>query len=368
MVSIGLFLLLTAVLGSCRGQAPAGAGPAPVLVVVAPVVQRSLPVLLSAIGRVEAYATVQIKSQVDGEILQVHFQEGDEVRKGQLLFTIDPRPFEAQLQQALANLARDQALLANARKDAARYAALIQQQLISAGEYEQYATKAASLEATVKADQAAVASARLKLEYCTIRAPIDGKTGDLLLHQGNLVKANDDKSVLVVIRQLAPIYVAFAVPERYLSAIKDHQRQRRLPVQVKVPPAQEPQAEGELDFIDNKVDEATGTIQLKAIFPNRDRRLWPGQFVNVDLILAQETDSLAIPSRALQSGQQGNYVFVVTPEGRAEARPVGLDRTVGDLAVIRTGLRPGELVVTDGQLRLFPGAGVKIKATEGPGA
>ena len=354
--------------GGCRSQGPGGSTPPPVPVVVAPVEKRSLPVILSAIGGVEAYATVQIKSQVDGEIIQVHFQEGEEVKKGQVLFSIDPRPYAAQLQQALANLARDQALLANARKDAERYAALIRQNLVSAGEYEQYATKAASLEAIVKADQAAVESARLKLEYCTIRAPIDGKTGDLLLHQGNLVKANDEKSVLVVIKQLVPIYVSFAVPERYLPAIKQYQAQRRLPVRVKVPPAEEPQAEGELDFIDNKVDEATGTIQLKALFPNRDRLLWPGQFVQVELILTEEPEALAIPSRALQSGQQGNYVFVVTPEGRAEVRPVQLDRTLGELAVIKAGLQPGELVVTDGQLRLFPGALVKLKATEGPGA
>lgn len=354
-------LLLLAIVAACRSQTPTAAAPPPVPVEVTQVVKRSLPVILSAIGRVEAYATVQVKSQVDGEIARVHFREGDEVRRGQILFTIDPRPYEAQLQQALANLARDRALLENARKDAARYAALSRQDLVSAGEYEQYATRAASLEATVRADQAAVESARLKLEYCTIRAPMDGKTGDLLLHQGNLVKANDDKSVLVVIRQLEPIYVSFVLPERYLPEIKVQQARRRLPVVVKLPPENRLQVRGELDFIDNKVDEATGTIQLKALFANQDRWLWPGQFVNVDLLLAEQPEAVAVPARAVQSGQEGSYVFVVTPAEQAEVRRVVVDRTLDDLAVIQSGLQAGELVVTEGQLRLFPGARVVVK-------
>lgn len=362
-----ILVLLGLLLWGCGRQAPPSAAP-PVPVVVAQAARQKLPVILAAIGNVEAYATVQVKSQVDGEIIKVHFREGEEVKRGQLLFTIDPRPYEAQLQQALANLARDQALLANARKDAQRYAALIRQELVSAGEYEQYATKAASLEAVVKADQAAVESARLKLEYCSIRSPIDGKTGDLLLHQGNLVKANDDKSILVVIKQIQPIYVSFALPEWHLPQIKKYQARKRLPVVAKLPPDNQPQVQGELDFIDNKVDEATGTIQLKAIFSNQERWLWPGQFVNVDLILTEQPDALAIPVQALQSGQEGTYVFVVTAESRAAVRPVVVDRTVGQLAVIKSGLEPGDLVVTEGQLRLYPGAAVTVKVTPEPAA
>ena len=320
-----------------------------------------MPLVLKAIGNVEAFSTVQVKSQVEGEVMRVHFREGQEVKKGDLLFTIDPRPFEALLQQAQANLARDKALLENARKDARRYESLIQQKLVSTGEYEQYATKAASLEATVKAAAAAVENARLKLEYTAIRSPIDGKTGDLLINQGNLVKANDEKAILVVIKQIVPIYVNFAFPEHNLPEIKKYMAQGKLRVEVAIPPAEQYRALGELAFVDNKVDQATGTIQLKAIFKNHDRTLWPGQFVNVGLILREQPDALVIPVQALQAGQQGNYVYVITPDQTADPRPVQLDRTANGLAVIKSGLKPGEQVVIDGQLRLFPGAKVEIK-------
>ncbi len=362
VLTVGALIFLLAGCGSSKPEAPPRP-PAPVSVAL--VEQKTMPVQLKAIGNVEAYATVQVKSQVEGEVVKVHFQEGQEVKKGELLFTIDSRPFEAQLQQAQANLARDQALLENARKDARRYEALIRQNLVSTGEYEQYATKAASLEATVKADAAAVENARLKLEYTAIHSPINGKTGDLLIHQGNLVKANDEKAILVVINQIVPIYVNFALPEQNLPEIKKYMAQRKLKVEVAIPPAEQYRSSGELAFVDNKVDQATGTIPLKAIFKNLDRTLWPGQFVNVGLILTEQPDALVIPAQALQVGQQGNYVYVIKADQTAEARPVQLDRTLNGLAVIKSGLNPGEHVVTDGQLRLFPGAKVEIKGTPG---
>jgi membrane fusion protein, multidrug efflux system len=244
---------------------------------------------------------------------------------------------------------------------------LIQQNLVSTGEYEQYATKSASLEATVRADAAAVENARLKLEYTAIRSPIDGKTGDLLINQGNLVKANDEKAILVVIKQIIPIYVTFALPEQDLPEIKKYMAQRQLQVEVAIPPAEQYRSSGELAFVDNKVDQATGTIQLKAIFKNHDRTLWPGQFVNVGLILMEQADALVIPAQALQVGQQGNYVYVIKPDQTAQPRPVQLDRTTTGLAVIKSGLAPGEQVVIEGQLRLFPGAKVEIKGTPTPG-
>ncbi len=362
ILSVGALLCSPAGCGGGKPEAP----PHPTAPVsVASVEQKTMPLELKAIGNVEAFSTVQVKSQVEGEVSKVHFREGQEVKKGEWLFTIDPRPFEALLQQARANLARDQALLENARKDARRYEALIQQKLVSTGEYEQFATKAASLEATVKAAAAAVENARLKLEYTAIRSPIDGKTGDLLINQGNLVKANDEKAILVVIKQIVPIYVTFTLPEHNLPEIKKYMAQRQLRVEVAIPPAEQYRSAGELAFVDNKVDQATGTIQLKAIFKNQDRTLWPGQFVNVGLVLTEQPDALVIPVQALQVGQQGNYVYVIKPDQTADPRPVQLDRTANGLAVIKSGLKPGEQVVTDGQLRLFPGAKVEIKGTPG---
>ncbi len=345
----------------CSGGKPEAPPRPPAPVTVARVEQKTMPLVLKAIGNVEAFSTVQVKSQVEGEVMRVHFREGQEVKKGDLLFTIDPRPFEALLQQAQANLARDKALLDNARKDARRYESLIQQKLVSTGEYEQYATKAASLEATLRAAAAAVENARLKLEYTAIRSPIDGKTGDLLINQGNLVKANDEKAILVIIKQIVPIYVNFTLPEHNLPEIKKYMAQGKLRVEVAIPPAEQYRALGELAFVDNKVDQATGTIQLKAIFKNHDRTLWPGQFVNVGLILREQPDALVIPVEALQAGQQGNYVYVITPDQTAAPRPVQLDRTANGLAVIKSGLKSGEQVARDGQLRLFPGARVEIK-------
>ncbi|AEB09259.1 efflux RND transporter periplasmic adaptor subunit [Desulfobacca acetoxidans] len=357
---------LSLLLAGCSGSKPEAPARPPAPVTVATVVQKTMPMVLKAIGNVEAYSTVQVKSQVEGQVVRVHFQEGQEVKKGELMFTIDPRPFEAQLQQALANLARDQALLENARRDARRYEALIRQNLVSTGEYEQYATKAASLEATVKADAAAVENARLKLEYTAISSPIDGKTGDILINQGNLVKANDEKAILVVINQIVPIYVNFTLPEQHLPEVKKYMNRRRLRVEVAIPPAEQYCSFGELVFVDNKVDQATGTVQLKALFQNQDRTLWPGQFVNVSLILTEQPNALVIPAQALQVGQQGNYVYVIIADRTAEARPVELDRTADGSAVIKSGLKSGEEVVIDGQLRLYPGAKVEIQNPSPP--
>ncbi len=343
-------------------------------VTVATVEQKTVPLQLYAIGYVRTCATVAVKTQVGGELQRVHFQEGQEVRKGDLLFTIDPRPSEAQLKQAEANLARDQAQLENARREVRRYEELVKKDYVARQQYDQTRTTATALEATARADQAAVDNAKLQLSYCFIRSPIAGRTGNLLVHQGNIVKANDttplgpgpsgSESVsvpLVTINQLSPIYVAFSVPEQHLPEIKKYMAAGRLQVDAIIPHDEGPPTHGELTFIDNAVDPATGTIQLKATFPNYDKALWPEQFVNVVLTLAMQANVVLVPSQAVQTGQTGPYVFVVQPDLAVESRPVVVDREVGAETVVKEGLKPGEQVVTDGQLRLSPGAKVEMQ-------
>jgi len=378
-----LWVLLTAplFLSACSHDASGkptvqepGRRPA-VPVTVATVGQQTVPLQLRAIGYVQTYATVAVKTQVGGELQQVHFQEGQEVRRGDLLFTIDPRPFEAQLKQAEANLARDRAQLENARIEVHRYEELIKKDYVAHQQYDQIRTTATALAATVRADQAAVDNAKLQLTYCFIRSPIDGRTGNLLVHQGNIVKANDttplgprssgSESVsvpLVTINQLSPIYVAFAVPEQHLPEIKKYMAAGKLQVEASIPHDEGQPTHGELTFIDNAVDSATGTIQLKATFANHDQALWPEQFINVVLTLAMQANVVVVPSQAVQTGQAGPYVFVVQPDLTVESRPVVVDREVGAESVVKEGLNPGEQVVTDGQLRLSPGAKVEIQA------
>ena len=344
-------------------------------VMVGTIGQKTMPVQLRAIGNVQSYSTVAVKTQVGGELQHVYFKEGQEVHKGDLLFTIDPRPFEAQLKQAEANLARDLAQLENAHLEARRYADLVKKAYVAQEQYDQTRTTAAALEATVRADQAAVENAKLQLSYCSIRTPIDGRTGNLLVHAGNIVKANDTTPLapgpwgsspvsvpLVVINQISPIYAAFSVPEQYLPEIKKRMAAEKLPVDAIILHDDKQPVRGELTFMDNAVDLTTGTIQLKATFPNHDKALWPGQFVDVLLTLATQPDAIVVPSQAVQMGQEGQYVFVVKPDLTVEFRSIVVDREVGAETVVKEGLQPGEKVVTDGQLRLVPGARVEERA------
>ena len=359
-----LFSLTAALVASvlaltgCSKQ-PAAAPPPAVPVVIAQAMQKNVPLQVRAIGNVEPYSTVQIKSQVNGQLKEVHFVEGQEVEKGQLLFEIDRRPFQAALDQAKSNLARDVAAANNAKIQAVRYTKLEQEGVAAKEQGDSIRADADSKAAAVQADEAAVENAKVDLSYCSIYSPITGRTGNLAVKPGNLVKAND-VPVLVTINQVSPIYVTFAVPEINLADIKKYMAQGKLKVEAEIPNDPKP-AEGVLSFVDNSVDQATGTIKLKGTFTNADRRLWPGQFVNVVLTLATEPNRIVVPSQALQTGQQGQFVFVVKPDQTAEARQVAVERTVGGEAVITNGVQPGERVVTDGQMRLAPGTKVEPK-------
>jgi multidrug efflux system membrane fusion protein len=332
-------------------------------VTVAVVVQRDIPVQLRAIGNVEAYSTVSVKSQVEGQLAHVHFVEGQPVKKGDLLFTIDPRPFESALRQAEATVARDVAEARNAEVDAKRRTQLLAQGFVSRDEYDQSQTKAASSAAAVKADEADVENARLQLQYCYIHSPIDGRVGQLLVHEGNVLKAND--TLLAVINQVRPVYVAFSVPEQDLPEVRQRTAAGKLPVQALVPHHDDTPVVGELSFINNTVDATTGTVLLKALFANEDEALWPGQFVDVAVTLAVHRDAVLVPAEAIQVGQQGQYVFVVAPEELAEVRAVVPGDRVGQEIVVSQGLTAGERVVTDGQIRLAPGLKVQIKDGNG---
>lgn len=334
--------------------------PKAVSVTAVTVMQKDVPLQIRAIGNVEAYSTVSIKAQVGGELSKVYFKEGDYVKKGDLLFLIDPRPFEAALKQAEANLAKDTIQALNASMNAKRYAKLVEKGYVSIEQYDQMRTNADALNAIVKADKAALENARLQLEYCYIRAPIDGRTGSLMVHQGNIVRANAD-TPMVVINQIMPIYANFSIPETRLLDIRKYMALGRLKVEAIIPKSETPPAAGELTFVDNAVNPATGTITLKATFPNKERALWPGQFVNVVLILTTKPNATVIPSQAVQTGQMGTYVFVVRQNMTADIRSVVTGISYNGEVVIEKGLQPGEKVVTDGQLQLSPGKKVMIK-------
>jgi membrane fusion protein, multidrug efflux system len=333
--------------------------PPAVPVRVAAVVQRAVPIQIRTIGNVEAYATVGIKPRIMGELFEVHFREGDEVKRGDLLFTFDPRPYQAALTEAQAKLARNAVLARNAEMDAKRYAELVQKNYVSQEKYNEVRSNAEALRATLNADQAAVESARLQLSYCTIYAPISGRTGDLMADAGNTIKANPDDP-MVYIRQIQPIQASFAVPEKHLVGIQRFAAARTLRVYASIPGDNAQPIEGQLTFIDNSVNTTTGTIRLKATFENSDRRLWPGQFVDVVLTLTERPNALTIPSAAIQSGQQGTYVFVVKPDTTVEIRPTTIGFYIDQDAVVDVGLQAGENVVIDGQLRLVPGARAEV--------
>ncbi len=333
--------------------------PAAVPVSAAQVVSKSMPVRLMAIGNVEPFTTVAIKTRVDGQLISVKFKEGDEVRQGSVMFEIDPRPFAAGLKQAEANLAKDRALFDRASEQEKRYKDLLSKNFISPDAYEQVRTNTATAAATVSADQAAIENAKLSLEYCTIRSPVTGYAGRIQIQQGNLVKANDTNP-LVTVNQVVPIYTSFSVPEQNVSDIRKYQADGELKVQAAFTNAAHAPVTGKLSFIDNTADMTTGTIKLKAEFPNTDKALWPGQFVNVVLTLYEQKDAVVAPSAAIQNGPAGQYVYVVKPDQTVEMRAIKIARAEGDDTVVANGLQPGEQVVIVGQLRLAPGTKVNV--------
>jgi len=352
-----------------QGRSAGGRSREAVPVLVATATQKTMPLQIRAVGNVEPYSTVSVKSQVTGLLNQAHFKEGQDVKKGQLLFTIDPRPFEAALKQAEANSARDNAQLQNAREQARRYDELVKKQYVSREQYDQIRTNADALEAVVEADKAAVENARVQLSYCYIYSPIDGQAGTLLVYEGNLVRVND-ANPLVIINQIMPIYVTFSVPEQNLADIRRHMAAGTLKVDARFPADEGRPEAGGLGFIDNAVDRTTGTIKLKAEFKNTDRRLWPGQFINVALTLRTQSDAVVVPSEAVQVGQDGQHVFVIKPDKSVEVRPVVVARTDEGEAVIAQGLQAGEQIVKEGQFLLGPGSRVEIRdanATEAGG-
>ena len=360
-------------------------------VTVATVAQRDVPIELEVIGNVEAYSTVTVKAQVGGELVKVYFNEGDYVRKGDQLFEIDRRPLEAALNQAQANQARDQALLgqaeANLARDIAqqeyvqaqaeRYAELFKSGISSRDQTEQLRANANAISQAVKADRAAIESARAQIaagqaalentrvqsSYTSIRSPIDGRTGNLIVKQGNIVVLNSMD--LMTINQVQPIYVTFSVPEARLPEIKKYMAHGKVPVFAQSQDAQSAKEAGVLTFVDNAVDLTTGTIKLKATFLNPERRLWPGQFVRVVVRLAIQQNGIVVPNQAVQTGQEGQFVYVVKADRTVELRPVLVGARVEQDLVINRGLRPGETVVTEGQLRLAPGSRVQLRGDRG---
>jgi len=347
---------------SKRSGAPApGAGRgAPVPVNVGEIVQKDVPIDLAAIGNVEPIATVGIKAQVGGELIAMSFEEGQEVKKGDLLFTIQPKLYATQLAQAEANLARDRVQAAKAQREADRNDELAKKGAVSKEQLDQTLATAESAAATVKADEALVEIARVQLGYTTVESPIDGRTGASTVKVGNLIKAAADDP-MVTINQLAPIYVTFSVTEQHLAEIRREMAKRTLGVTAKDPNDSQGLGEGELTFVSNTVDAATGTIVLKATFPNADRALWPGAYVHVVLHLSTEPGVLVAPAAAVSTGQKGEQIFVIKDDGTAELRRVTVQRSVGQEVVIQGAFQPGERVVTNGQSRLIPGAKVEIQ-------
>ena len=418
--SLGVGFLWIFLLISCTGEnkVPQNSRPA-VPVNVATVIQKDVPVQVRVVGNVEAYSAVSIRALVEGELWKVYFKEGQDVQKDDLLLSIDPRPFEATLRQAEANLERDQAMVnqveanlardlaqvtqaeanltkdlaqaKNAEEQAKRYVFLVEKGYVAKEQYDQVRTNAESLAATVQADKAAienaqaalradkaalenaravvrasraaVETARIQLGYCSIRAPLRGRTGSLLVQQGNIIKANDVP--IVVINQINPIYVTFALPEQNLPEIKKHMAAGAVKVEAVIPGDEKSPESGIVTFVDNAVDTATGTIKLKGTFDNKEKRLWPGQFVNVVLTLTTRPNAILVPAQAVLTGQEGPYVFVVKSDLTVESRPVAVNHSLGGLTVVTQGLQPGETVVTIGQLRLVAGGKVEIKKEPG---
>ncbi len=395
VLPIAAISFLTVLVCGCTANHAAPPISTGVPVVVSRVSQKAMPVEVSSVGNVEALSSVSIKAQVAGELLEVHFKEGDFVRRGQLLFTIDPRPYQAQVDQAQANIAKDQAQLQQAeanlardtvqaeyaRTQSQRFAALSQRGVVATDSSDQARSQAAALEESMRADRAAIESvkanlgaeqaaleaARLQLSYCTIHSPLDGRTGAVMLKPGNLLKAADVP--IVVINQIDPIYVNFTVPQQYWIDIKKHMAAGMLRVKTALPQEPDMVKQGTVTFVDNAIDATTGTIHLRATFENAQNAFVPGMFVNVVLTLSEQAHATVVAAQAVTDGQNGPFVYVVKPDDTVEARPIVSSRTLDGLAVIDKGLEPGELVVVDGQTRLAPGTKVKTgeeRANEHP--
>jgi len=362
-------LTLSSLACSVGGQSEGSAQSAPgrgrgssqaVPINVAPVVQKAVPLEIRVIGSVEPSSSVAIRAQVTGVLTDVTFKEGDDVREGQLLFSLDHRPLEAALEQGEATLRRDTAQAENAAAMAKRAEELANRGIATREQVDTAESNAHALEATLAADRASIENARVQLQYASISAPISGRTGALQVHPGNLVRANDTTS-LVVINQITPIFVSFAVPEAQLSMLTRYLAKGGVRVEAEPPSGDDAPSQGQITFVDNAVDPTTGTIRVKGSFQNTDRRLWPGQFVNVVMTLATDPSAIVVPLVAVQGGQQGSYVFVVKEDKTVEVRPVQVGRATGDNMIITKGLAPGETVVTDGQIRLVAGSSVSIK-------
>jgi multidrug efflux system membrane fusion protein len=357
-------LIALGVLASGCAKQQAAPQPRPAIpVVVGKVIQKAMPVEVIAVGNVEAYSTVSIKAQVPGQLLDVHFKEGDFVHKGQLLLTLDQRPYEAALAQAKAALARDKATAVNNRLQAQRYSKLLAEGIVPASQVESFTSAADASDAVLNADEASIKTAELNLEYSTIYSPIDGRTGALMLKPGNLVKVADVP--IVVINQVNPIFVNFAVPQQFWPDIKKYMAQGTLHVKATVPKDTGPAEEGTVAFVDNAVDPTTGTIHLRATFTNSQNRLWPGLYVNIVLTLSQQLGATVVPAQAVLEGEKGSFVYVVRSDKRVEPRMIVPVRTIEGETVIEKGLQPGETIVTDGQTRLEPNARVEIKGNTG---
>ena len=365
---VGLMLSTALAAAACsEGQArqPQPSGPPPAVPITATAaVVKAMPLELSVIGTVEAYATVAVRAQITGELTAVNFQQGDDVQAGQELFTLDRRPLEAALQQATANLERDSAQAANARVIMQRYEELVQRGIVSREQRDTSRAVVAALEGTLAADRAALENAKVQLQYATIRAPIAGRTGALMVSAGNLVRAND-QTPLVTINQVTPIYVSFAFPEAALTDVRRYMGQGALRVEAGPATGDGARAVGRITFVDNAVDQTTGTIRIKGTFPNEARTLWPGQAVNVVVRLSTDPAAIVVPTLAVQTGPDGTYVYVVKTDQTVELRPVTIARAAGAETIIKQGLAAGDIVVTDGHLRLVPGSRVNTREESG---
>jgi membrane fusion protein, multidrug efflux system len=361
----GLALLAALAAGCAKQQAAPPARP-PTTVTIARAVQKTMPVEVTAVGNVEAISTISIRAQVAGEVQDIRFKEGDFVKKGQVLLIIDPRPYDAALAQAKASLARDKATGVYNRAQAQRYKTLFDQGVASAEQLESFISAADAADATVNVDEAAIKTAELNLEYCTITSPLDGRTGTVMVKAGNLVKVADVP--IVVINQVNPIYVNFTVPQQYWPDIKQDVDRRALRVAATIPQDAGRPVEGTLTFVDNIVDSTTGTIHLRGTFENSQNRLWPGLYVNILLTLSQQPNATVVPAHSIVSTQEGSYVYVVKGNKTVEQRTVVPSRTVDNETVVDKGLQPGEVIVLDGQINLVPGAEIEIKNKEAAAA
>ncbi len=350
-----VFLLCTA----CAPKKDRPKAKPAVPVTVALAAQKDVPVQLKAIGNIEAFTSVAIKSQVNGQIARVHFKEGSDVEKGAMLISLDPEPFLATLSQYEAALSKDQAQYKFAREQASRYEGLLKEGIVTRDQYELLRANSESFAASVVADRAAIKSARIQLGYCSIRSPISGRTGTIALQPGNLIKAND--LPLVTINQVSPIYATFSIPEKRFAEVKRAMAGKELKIEAVIPNEPGSTESGTISFLDNAVNSATGTIKLKGVFTNRSRKLWPGQFTDVVMTLGQRKNAVVVPTNAIQTSQQGQFIYVVKSDKKVEMRQVTVDAAVGEESIIGKGLAAGESVVVDGQLRLTPGAVVESK-------